>query len=271
MKTSPLKLDVISIQSQVVYGCVGNSIAVPTFRSMGMQVAGVPTVLLSNNPKYPSMHGGVIPDDWFSGILDDLIARGVIPQLKAVQLGYLGGPSQVPILQDWLDRVQEINPGVSVYIDPVLGDSDVGLYTDPRMVQGWRSLLSTASGLTPNTFELGMLTDTDPLRTLEAAVDAARQLLTGRTTFVVATSVAPDDWEPGELRTAIITRDDVELLRFPWVDCGARGTGDMFSAVVTSSLLQGQDLATACERAAQYVREALERTKAAGSEEMVLR
>ena len=65
-------IDVISVQSQVAYGNVGNSIAVQVLQAFGLQVAAVPTVILGNTPHYPTMHGGALPQDWFEGILDDL-------------------------------------------------------------------------------------------------------------------------------------------------------------------------------------------------------
>src|SRR5690606_27089372 len=98
----PMRIEVVSVQSQVVYGQVGNNIAVPTLQAMGLRVAAVPTVVLSNTPHHPTLHGGPIPDDWFAGYLDDLVARGAVDRLRAVLVGYLGGPAQAEILADWI-------------------------------------------------------------------------------------------------------------------------------------------------------------------------
>lgn len=86
--TEPLPLDVISIQSQVVYGCVGNSIAVPVLQASGLCVGAVPTVVLSNTPHYLTHHGGALPTSWFAGYLKDLEARGALRSVRTVLVGY---------------------------------------------------------------------------------------------------------------------------------------------------------------------------------------
>lgn len=86
----------VSVQSQVAYGGVGNSIAVPVLQALGLQVSPVPTVLLGNTPHYPTMHGGALPLDWFEGLLDDLEAREAITRARLLLVGYLGSPAQ-----DW--------------------------------------------------------------------------------------------------------------------------------------------------------------------------
>ncbi|MDX9765333.1 MAG: pyridoxal kinase, partial [Chiayiivirga sp.] len=99
-------IDAISVQSQVAYGNVGNTIAVQVLQACGLQVAAVPTVILGNTPHYPTMHGGALPQDWFEGILDDLAAREAATRADLVLAGYLGSPAQGLALARWLDRVR---------------------------------------------------------------------------------------------------------------------------------------------------------------------
>src|SRR3546814_9901791 len=110
----PLPIDVISIQSQVVYGHVGNNAAVPTLQAMGLRIAAVPTVLLSNTPHYPSLHGGAIPADWFTGYLRDLVARGVVAHARAILVGFLADPDQAALLGDWLDEALAAHPALRI-------------------------------------------------------------------------------------------------------------------------------------------------------------
>ena len=123
-------VDVVSVQSQVAYGNVGNNIAVPVLQALGLQVAPVPTVVFGNTPHYPTMHGGPLPLDWFRGLLDDLEAREAATRAKRVLVGYLGSPEQGIALAEWLRRMQEVNPALRVQIDPVIGDHDYGIYTE---------------------------------------------------------------------------------------------------------------------------------------------
>lgn len=268
--SQPLDIDVVAIQSQVVYGCVGNTAAVPVLQAGLLQVAQVPSIILSSTPGYPSVHGGAVPLDWFKGWLDDLLANRALTRLKAVQIGYLGEPAQVSVLSEWLERVLEIRPDLLVNLDPVLGDSDTGIYTHPGMVAGWQDLLPLATGLTPNAFELGVLSGM-PVDTITEVADAARSLMRGRVEWVIATSAAPREWGEGEMASLIVTPSDSTWVRHERVDSAVKGTGDMFTAGITRGLLEGKSLEAAATEAGARVAAALRDSAVVDSEELVMR
>ncbi|MBN9405561.1 MAG: pyridoxine/pyridoxal/pyridoxamine kinase [Burkholderiales bacterium] len=266
----PLAIDVVSVQSQVVYGRVGNNVAVPTLQAQGLAVAAVPTVVLSNTPHYPTIHGGALPVDWFAGYLSDLSARGALGQLRAVLTGYLGGPEQAQALGRWIGELVHTRPALRVVIDPVLGDEDHGEYVAPGMADAYRQhLLPLADGLTPNGFELARLTGM-PVGSFDQVVAAARTLLADRTQWIAVTSAAPATWAPGEMQVALVTRTQAEAIRHPRIAATPKGTGDLFCAGLTARWLGGAELRQAAEAACQQVVEALELTRQAQSAELLL-
>ncbi|MGR1813312.1 pyridoxine/pyridoxal/pyridoxamine kinase, partial [Salmonella enterica] len=115
----------------------------------------VPTVILSNTPHYPTLHGGAVPLDWFEGLLQGLDERGVTRTARAVVCGYLGQPGQAGLLAGWLPALRASRPDLKVHIDPVMGDRNDGLYVNEGLVEQYRDLLvPLADGMTPNHFEL---------------------------------------------------------------------------------------------------------------------
>lgn len=265
-----MQVDVVSIQSQVVYGQVGNTVAVPALQAMGLRVAAVPTVVLSNTPHHPTLHGGAIPEDWFRGYLDDLVARDCLRRLRAVVVGYLGGPLQAEILARWLEQRLQVDPRIKVLIDPVIGDEDVGVYVDPGMVDAYRRhLLPLADGLVPNAFEIGQLTGL-PVDDLDQVAAAARALMGGRTRWVVATSAAPAGWPEGCMRVAVVTPDAVDTIDHRRLATTPKGTGDLFSATLAAHRLAGVEVVDAARRACDRVLQVLEASLAAGSAEMLV-
>lgn len=268
--TLPLPIDVVSVQSQVVYGRVGNNVALPTLAAYGLSTAAVPTVTLSNTPHYASLHGGATPDAWVAGWLDDLVARGSLERLRAVQSGYLGSAGQAQILAGWLRARLAARPDLRVIVDPVIGDHDQGVYVDPALVDSLRSaLLPLADGLTPNDFELAHLTGR-PVGDLAATVAAAQSLLTGRTQWVAVTSAVPSAWAAGTMELVLVLRTGVHVLTHPHIDTGPKGTGDLFAAALVANWLRGVALPEAVALACQRVIDGLRMTRHAHCAELLL-
>lgn len=266
----PLAPDVVSVQSQVVYGQVSNNVAVPTLEALGLSVAAVPTVVFSNTPHYPTMHGGALPTKWFEGYLQDLSARGALYALRAILVGYLGNPQQAGALACWTRARLKERADLRIVIDPVIGDHDHGVYVDPGLVDAYRrDLLPLADGLTPNGFELAHLTGL-AVNDVDSVVAAAQTLLTGRTRWVAVTSAAPETWANDEIQVVFVTRTQAEVIVHPRIDATPKGTGDLFCAALTGHWLGGLGLAEATAQACRHVVQALRHTAQAQCAELLL-
>ena len=260
----PSPVDVITVQSQLVYGHAGNSAAVPPLRALGLRVAEVPTTLLSNAPFYSTLRGRMLPADWLAELLQGASERGLPERARALVSGYFGTVDNGQVFAQWARRVLADNRQLEYWLDPVIGDTHTGPYVEPALEAVFREqLLPLATVVTPNAFELGRLTGRDALAQ-DDAIAAARELLQRGPRWVIAHSV---QGEPGQLVTLAVSADEVWRWSSEHLPVDVAGTGDVLLALAMAFVLRGEPMPMAISRAIAGVHTALEATLAAGVEE----
>ncbi|MCW4455404.1 pyridoxal kinase [Flavobacterium sp. MXW15] len=260
----PSPVDVISVQSQLVYGHAGNSAAVPPLRALGLRVAEIPTTLLSNAPFYPTLRGRVLPADWLADLLLGASERGLPQRAGALVSGYFGSVANGAAFADWLETALPQAPNLRYCLDPVIGDTHTGPYVEPGLEAIFAErLLPHAWLVTPNAFELGRLTGM-PSLAQDDAIAASRALLARGPQWVIAHSVSGD---PGQLVTLAVGRDAIWRWTSPHLPVDVAGTGDVLMSLLVGFLLKGEAFEAAVGRAIAGVHAALEATLAAGHEE----
>lgn len=255
MNDQPLPL-VISIQSQVAWGHVGNSAAAYPMRACGVEVVEVPTALLSNHPHYPTMRGRLLEPDLVGEILAGLVERGLPQRATAILSGFMGHASTAWAVAAFVQQAKAANPSLLFACDPVMGDSDLGFFADDALRDRFAAeLVPMADLILPNAFELEALSGV--AITGPEAVVKARAMLGNPA--VVATSVPVAD-RPESLATVMASEAGCRSIEVPRLPVRPAGTGDLLAGLTVARLALGMDLETAVSRAVAGVTAALERT-----------
>jgi pyridoxine kinase len=270
-------LTIISIQSQVAYGHVGNSAAAFPIQMHGIDVVAVPTTLLSNRPGYPTVRGQVLDAEFVADLLIGVEERGVVDSAQLILSGYLGSPAIAGVVADFVERARARNPALLYACDPVLGDRDRGLFVQagiPKLVR--ERLCRLADIISPNHFEFESLCGREA-RTIEQAIVEAKVLMEGGPSTIVVTSAELADTAEGEIETLAIERSRDTFtkqivrawrVRTPKLPISPNGTGDLFAALYVAACIRGADTPQALAHAASAIFAVLERTAARGTTEM---
>jgi pyridoxine kinase len=261
---------ILSIQSHVVYGHVGNSAAIFPLQRLKREVWPLMSVQFSSHAGYPGWRGRVFDAAMIDDCVAGLEAIGVLPSCAGLLTGYLGAAGIGEAALRALDAIRNANLHAAYACDPVIGDVGRGIYVAAGVAEFFRDrALPTATIATPNAFELEWLTG-EKANSLTGARSAMAKLLAQGPSVVVATSLELDD-SPSD-RIDMLAGDASGLWRLatPSLPIAVNGAGDLFAALFFHHWLERRSTPEALSLAASSVFGVVAATVASGARELAL-
>ncbi|PVE69733.1 pyridoxal kinase PdxY [Microbacterium testaceum] len=263
-------MKVLSIQSAVAYGHVGNSAAVFPLQRIGVEVLPVYTVTFSNHTGYGAWRGPLISPADVAEVIAGIEDRGVFPEIDVVLSGYQGGEGIGDVIIDAVARVKKANPDAVYACDPVMGNAKSGCFVAPAIPELLRErVVPVADIITPNQFELGFLTGTEP-GSIESTLASADMVRARGPRTVLVTSVERPDREADTIEMMVVDDAGAWIVQTPLIPMKANGSGDVTAALFTAHYRRTNDAADALARTASSVFDLLSNTYDAGSRELRL-
>lgn len=267
-------MNILSIQSHVSYGHVGNSAAVFPLQRLGHEVWPVYTVNFSNHTGYGQWGGSAIPASEVVAIIDAMEARGALAQVDVVLSGYQGGTDIADAILHAVARVKALNPQATYTCDPVMGNAKSGCFVAPAIPMLLRERVVPAADLvTPNQFELGYLAGME-VNTLDETLAAVDGVMALGPRTVLVTSVQRPDAAPGTIEMLAADATGAWLVSTPHLPFKANGSGDVTAALFTAHYSQQfghtGSAQQALERTTASMFELLQRTLDSGQRELQL-
>jgi pyridoxine kinase len=267
-------MNILSIQSWVSYGHVGNASALFPLQRLGAEVWAINTVQFSNHTGYGDWKGAVYSGQSVRELVDGIAARGAFEHCDALLTGYVGGADIGGAILHAVASLRRSNPRVLYCCDPVIGDFDTGVYVRPGIELFLRTQALPAADLaTPNRFEIERLTGLD-CSTLHGAKQAVLRLRSmmkaGGPTCVLLTSLDTDSTPADCIDMLTFEAGAFHLLRTPRLPVSVNGAGDAIAALFLFHRLRTGSAVAALEAAGSSVYGLLRRTAEAGSREILI-
>ena len=263
-------LNILSIQSSVAYGHVGNSAAVFPLQRLGVEVWSVNTVHFSNHTGYGSWRGPVFPAEAVSDIIRGIEERGVLPLCDGVLSGYLGDASLGQVIVEAFYRVKAANPRATYCCDPVMGDVGRGFFVRPGIPEFMRQIaIPAATIVTPNQFELEFLAG-GSVSDLGSVLEAIANVRALGPEIVLVTSLRRSDAPAGQIEVLAVDQSGAYAIATPLLPLNVNGAGDTAAALFFAHWLLTGSTREALQLSVNAVFALLEATVAAGAREIQL-
>ena len=258
---------VLSLQSRVAYGHVGNAAAVFPLQRLGIEAWALDTVAFSNHTGHGRWRGSAVPAAVIADLFEGIADLGILPRIDAVLSGYLGDAATGPVLLDIVERVRGANPEALFCVDPVIGDVDTGSYVTEGIAEFFRDrALELADIVTPNHFELEYLTGARVASLADAASAAARLCARGPSIALVTSLAA----EPDRITMLAAGPEGSWAVETPRLPVVLNGCGDVTAALFLAHLLRGASLADALALTAAAIFAVIEATQRLDRYELAL-
>jgi pyridoxine kinase len=262
------RVKILSVQSSVAYGHVGNSAAVFPLQRLGHEVWPVLTVHFSNHTGYGEWRGPLLASADVADVIAGIGDRGVLGEADAILSGYQGDPAVGGVILDAVERVKSENPDAVYCCDPVMGDVGRGMFVRPGIPEFMRdAVVPQADIITPNHFELDFLAgrETHTIDEILGAVDAVRER---GPRDVLVTSVLHEELDDERLDVVAVSDAGAWAVTTPLLPIAPNGGGDITAALYLAHLHTSGSPATALAATTSSVFAVLEATLAAGTREL---
>ena len=263
-------MNLLSIQSHVAYGHVGNSAAVFPLQRMGVEVWPIHTVQFSNHPGYGNWQGRVFDAGLIREVVAGIEQRGVLGECDGVLSGYMGGADVGAAVLDAVATVKRANPSARYACDPVIGDAGRGIFVARGIPEFMKErAVPAADIITPNQFELDYLAGCES-RTLADVLAAVKVVHGLGPRAILVTSLHTEDTPEETIDLLASDATGRFRLRTPKLPLVVNGAGDAIAALFFAHYLRIGRIEEALSRAASAIFGVLTKTAAAGAGEIQL-
>jgi pyridoxine kinase len=263
-------MNLLSIQSHVAYGHVGNAAAVFPLQRMGVDVWPIHTVQFSNHTGYGEWKGRVFDAALIRDVMAGIEARGVLGECDGVLSGYMGGADIGEAILDAVATVRRANPEARYCCDPVIGDVGRGIFVRPGIPEFMKAkAIPAADIITPNQFELDYLSGRES-GTSARARDALKAVHDLGPRAILVTSLHTT--ETPEDSIDMLASDDSGCfrLRTPKLPLSINGAGDAIAALFFARYLRTGEIQQALSSAGSSIFGILSCTAETGAREIQL-
>lgn len=239
-------MNILSIQSHVVYGRVGNRVSVFALERMGHEVWPINTVQFSSHAGKKGYTGMAFGAEHIHELILGLESLKVLSACDAVLSGYIGDSDTGMAICEAVAKVKRARPEAIYCCDPVMGDYPEGMYVKPALQEFFiKEALAMADIVMPNVFEAELLSGIKIIDkpSAQKAVLAIKDL--GPKIVIISS------YKDKSNNTGFLASDDKEILKILSPSLAfkkpPKGSGDLSSALFLGYYLKEKNMAKALE------------------------